>query len=364
MHWLFKESNLEPTHMKRRLFLSSTSALATTLATTLSTVSAPAVWAQSSPKLTPLRFTLDFRINGQVAPFFLAQSAGYYKDEGLDVTLDVGSGSVASITRIASGAYQMGLGDISSLAEFHAQQGGTPLVQAVYQYYNRAPFVIIGRKDRGITTDFQSLEGKRIGAAAVEATRRAWPMVARKMRVKPDYFNWVTTDFSARDNVIVRGDVDGATYFHDSALSLFSRVKMEELSVLPYSKAGVNLYGNAILASNQFIQQNPKAVAAFLRATNRAIVETFANPAAAVAAAHQREGMLDQKIEVERWKITAQYVGAQDTLSHGLGDVRKLTLEQQVDEVVEVFGLKNRPSVEGLFNRSMLPAQAERMLKA
>lgn len=347
--------------MKRRLFLATAPSLATACAASLA---APTVWAQSTPRLTPIKFTLDFRITGQTSPFFLAQSKGYYKDEGLDVTIDVGAGSVASITRNASGVYQMGLGDISSLIEFNAQNPGTPLVQAVYQYYNRAPFVIIGRKDRGITGDFRSLEGKKIAAAAVESTRRAWPMVARKLRVKPDLFAWSTTDFSARDNVVVRGDVDGATYFHDSAVSLFARMKTDELSVLQYASAGVNLYGNAILAGNNLITQNPKAVAGFLRATNRAVVETFANPAPAMAATKLREPILDDKVELDRWKITAQYVGAADTQGHGLGDIRKLYLEQQVDEVVEVFNLKARPAADGIFNLSMLPPRAERMVKA
>ncbi len=163
--------------MQRRPFLTSGAACAAALA-------APAVFAQGG-KPTPLKFTLDFRINGQTAPFFLAESKGYYKDEGLDVTIDTGAGSVASITRIASGVYQLGLGDISSLVEFNAQNPGTPMVQAVYQYYNRAPFVIIGRKDRGVSGDFRSLQGKKVAAAAVESTRRAWPMVARKQGMKP-----------------------------------------------------------------------------------------------------------------------------------------------------------------------------------
>jgi len=339
--------------MKRRLFLSTTAAA----------IAAPAAYAQAN-KLTPLKFTLDFRVTGQTAPFFLAQAKGYYRDEGLDVSIDSGAGSVASITRIASGVYQMGLGDISSLIEFNAQNPGTPYVQAVYQYYNRAPFAIIGRKDRGITGDFRSLEGKKIAAAAVESTRRAWPMVARKLRARPDTFAWVTTDFSARDNVVVRGDVDGATYFHDSAVSLFARMKTEELSVLKYSDAGVNLYGNAILAATPLIAQNPRVVAAFLRATNRAIVDTFADPAAAIAATRQREPILDEKVELARWGITAQYVAAADTRGHGLGDIRKLLVEQQVDDVAEVYGLKTRPAADGLYNLSMLPARAERMLKA
>ncbi len=334
------------------------------LATSASALAAPVVWAQSVPRLTPIKFTLDFRVTGQTAPFFLAQSKGYYRDEGLDVAIDVGSGSVASITRIASGVYQMGLGDISSLIEFQAQNPGTPLVQAVYQYYNRAPFVIIGRKDRGITTDFASLRGKRVAAAAVEATRRAWPMVANKLRVGADHFQWITTDFSARDNVMVRGDVDAATYFHDSAVSLFARMKTDELSVLKYTDAGVNLYGNAILASNAMVTQQPALVAGFLRATNRALQETLANPAAAIAAIKQREPILDEKVELDRWRLTAQYVAAADTTSHGLGDVRKYLLEQQLDQVGDVFALKHKPSVEGLFNRAMLPTAAERALKA
>ena len=342
--------------IQRRIFLASVAAA--------SSLAAPALRAQPGKTLTPLRFTLDFRVTGQTAPFYLAHSKGYYRDEGLDVAIDVGAGSVASITRIASGAYQMGLGDISSLVEFNAQNPGTPYVQAVYQYYNRAPFVIIGRKDRGITTDFKSLEGKKIAAAAVESTRRAWPMVARKLRLKPDLFAWSTTDFSARDNVMVRGDVDGATYFHDSDVSLFARMKPEDLSVLQYADAGVNLYGNAILASSNLIAQNPKVVAAFLRATNRAIVETFASPAAAIAATRQREPILDEKVELERWRITSQYLAAPDTRSHGLGDIRKLLAEQQVDEVVDVYGLKARPSADGLYNLSMLPPKAERMVKA
>ena len=361
--------------MQRRLFLTTPAALSTSLAVTLA---APSVWSQSNPKLTPVKFTLDFRVTGQTSPFFLALNKGYYKDEGLDVTIDVGAGSVASITRIASGVYQMGLGDISSLVEFNAQNTGTPLVQAVYQYYNRAPFAIIGRKDRGITTDFKSLEGKRIAAAAVESTRRVWPMVARKARIKADSFNWVTTDFSVRDNVVVRGDVDGATYFHDSAVSLFARMKLEDLAVLQYANAGVNLYGNAILANNAMVTQQPKVVAAFLRASNRAIVKRERGGArfrqresdAEVTSrgwvrsgTRQREPILDEKVELERWRITSQYVGAADTQSHGLGDIRKLYLEQQVDDIVETFSLKNRPSADGIFNLSMLPPKAERMVK-
>lgn len=342
--------------MNRRRLLQFGAACAATLAF------GPRLAFAQSP--TRIKFTLDFRISGQTAPFLAALYKGYYQAEGLDVAIDVGNGSVASITRIASGAYEMGFGDVSSLIEFNATQGGAPKVQAVYQYYNRAPFAIIGRKDRGITTDFKSLQGKRIAAAAVESTRRCWPMVAKHAGVKADAFEWVTTDFSQRDNVIVRGDVDGATYFHDSAVSLFQRIRPEDLSVLSYAAGGLNVYGNAVLASTKLMAENPRAVAGFLRATNRALMEAIADPVAAMAYVKQREPMLDAKVEAERWRITQGYVVGTDTREHGLGDVRKDLVAQQVDEVVSTFGLKQRPDPASVYNLAFLPPKAERLVKA
>jgi len=324
-------------------------------------LAAPAVFAQT---LTPIRFTLDFRISGQVAPFFVALYKGYYKAEGLDVSFDVGNGSVAAITRVASGAYDMGFGDISALIEFAASQQGASPVRAVYQYYNRAPFAIIGRKDRGIDGSFKSLAGKRIAAAAVESTRRAWPMAAKHAGMPVDAFSWVTTDFSQRDNVIVRGDADGATYFHDSALSLFQRIEPAKLSVLAFADSGLDLYGNAILASSKLIKANPEAVKAFLRATNRALLETIANPAAAMAYVKQREPMVDEKTETERFGITARYVAMPDTRTHGLGDVKKALVEQQIAEVSRTYALKAAPPADAIYDMSFLPPLAQRMLKA
>ena len=72
-------------------------------AATCAGIAAPRVFA-AGEKLVPLKFTLDFRISGQVAPFLLALAKGYYREQGLAVTIDVGNGSVASITRVASGA--------------------------------------------------------------------------------------------------------------------------------------------------------------------------------------------------------------------------------------------------------------------
>ena len=52
----------------------------------------------------PIRFALDWRYEGPAAPYVVAIDKGYYKAEGLDVTIDIGSSSVEGINRVASGA--------------------------------------------------------------------------------------------------------------------------------------------------------------------------------------------------------------------------------------------------------------------
>tara|TARA_R110002050_G_scaffold298360_3_gene461589 strand:- start:810 stop:1136 length:327 start_codon:yes stop_codon:yes gene_type:complete len=67
---------------------------------------------------TAIKFTLDWKYEGPAAGFLLALDKGYFKDEGLDVTIDSGNGSVDAIPRVATGAYQMGFGDINSVIKF------------------------------------------------------------------------------------------------------------------------------------------------------------------------------------------------------------------------------------------------------
>jgi NitT/TauT family transport system substrate-binding protein len=66
----------------------------------------------------PVKFALDWRFEGPAAPYFVAIDKGYYKAEGLDVSIDSGSGSVEGINRVASGTYAFGFADINSLVRF------------------------------------------------------------------------------------------------------------------------------------------------------------------------------------------------------------------------------------------------------
>ena len=48
---------------------------------------------------TAIKFTLDWKFEGPAAPFVVAIDKGYFKAEGLDVTIDTAGGSLEPINR-------------------------------------------------------------------------------------------------------------------------------------------------------------------------------------------------------------------------------------------------------------------------
>src|SRR5438067_6890000 len=123
------------------------------LAAAAAAVAASPVGAQ-----TDVKFALDWKFEGPSAPYFVAIDKGYYKAEGLDVTIDSGPGSVAGIARIAAGTYPLGFFDINSLARFR-DQNPDKAVRAVMMFYDRPPFSIVSLKKSGIKSP-KDLEGK------------------------------------------------------------------------------------------------------------------------------------------------------------------------------------------------------------
>ena len=182
------------------------------------------------------------------------------------MTIDAGNGSGGTVTRVASGTYDMGFADLAALMEFHANNPTAPNKPvAVMMVYNNTPAAVLALKKSGITKP-SDLNGKKLGAPGFDAGRRAFPIFAKANNVSG--VQWTSMDPPLRETMLVKGDVDAITGFYfTSLLNLEARgIKAEDVAVQLYPQHGVKLYGNVIIASPKLIKENPGAIKAFLSA--------------------------------------------------------------------------------------------------
>jgi NitT/TauT family transport system substrate-binding protein len=335
--------------MKKRSLLKAATALVAF--TAFSTVQA---------QTTPIKFQLDWRFEGPAALFLTPVAKGYFKDAGLDVTVDSGNGSGGAVTRVASGTYDMGFADLAALMEFHANNPDAPNKPvAVMVVYNNTPASVMALKKSGIKRP-ADLNGKKLGAPVFDAGRRAFPIFAQANQISG--VQWTSMDPPLRETMLVRGDVDAITGFtFTSLLNLEARgVKAQDVVVLPYADNGVKLYGNVIIATPKLIKENPAAVKAFLRAFAKGARDVIAKPAAAIEYVKERDGIINVALETRRLQLAIDTViNSPDARAEGFGQLTRPRLVLMASQVSDAFGTKNRVNPDAVWNGDFLPSKAE-----
>jgi NitT/TauT family transport system substrate-binding protein len=294
---------------------------------------------------TKIKMVLNWKYQGPQAWFFMAQDRGYFKAEGLDVEIDQGEGSSASITKVAAGAYQAGFGDINALINLAATRPAEAPV-AVYMIYNTPPFT---------------------GGPANDGALRLFPAFAKVAKVDATKVNITNMAPNLREQMLLRGQVDAIFGFTNTVYFSAKLVGIDpekDLRFINYADYGMDLYSNAVVFSRAFARENPRAVAGFVRAVNRAINDSVANPEAAMDTVMKREPLLKRDIEKERLLATIKEEMSHPEIARiGLGDIDAVRLKRAIEMVVEANSLPRTPANDEVFDRSFLPPRTERASK-
>ncbi|MAM00115.1 ABC transporter substrate-binding protein [Hydrocarboniclastica marina] len=310
-----------------------------------------------------LRFTANWVFEASNAPFLLAAERGYFSDEDLDVTIDAGEGSSAVITRIASGRYQFGFGDINTMIEFNAQNPNDQQ-RMVYMIYNRPPMGVVTLKGSGIEHP-RDLEGKSVGAPVNDTAYRLFPVLAAALNIDASQVKFDNVSPNLREPMLYRGQVDAIMSFPPSSYVnlLQLGVDADDIRIMYYTDYGISMYSNGVIVPAKMIEEEPEVVEDIVRAVNRAWMATIENPEAAIDALVRRDSLIDRDLEMQRMEFYLDNQIITDEVRElGLGAVDAERLKESIDVVSKVFGVENPPAPDQVFDSRFLPPLEERML--
>lgn len=326
-------------------------------------VQAPAAAPAPATTSTRVRFSLDGRLEGPSVTFLLPLERGYFKANGLDVTIDEATSPLEAITRVASGAYDMAFADINAMIKHRDQNPAAPL-KAVFMVYNKPPYAIVARKSRGISEPRQ-LENKKLGAPPNGTTVGEWPLFAKLNGIDTSKVTIENIAIPVRAPMLAAGQLDAVLGFSFRIyVDLKDRgVPVDDIVLFPMADYGLKLYGNAIIVNPKFAAEKPEAVKAFLRAYLKGLKETVRRPADAIDLVVKRDDAMRREVELERLRMAIRdNIITPEVRTNGYGAVEMTRLDDSIGQLGLVHTFKTRPKGDDVFDAGYLPPADERKL--
>lgn len=312
---------------------------------------------------TPIKFVMDWAWEGTQASWAVASESGCYAKAGLNVQTDRGYGSGDAISKVAGGAYNIGVADFSTLVNYDSGHPDDRLV-AVFIVSDRALTSAEGLKKAGILQP-KDLNGKRIAAVQPDASHVLFPAFAKANGIDLNSIHWVIVAPNLREATVYRGQADAAVGHLNTVVTGLHAlgVSDSELTIMPYADNGVRLYGNAVIVKPAWAATHADAMRSFAKCAIAGIQGTISDPKGSVELMKKFSSMVDEKKELDALKFsTTRAVYTDDVKKNGLSDVSPQRLDVALTQISDAMGIK-KPAQSDVWTSEYLPPRNERMIK-
>ena len=251
---------------------------------------------------------LDFIPNAVHAGIYEAQAAGYYKDNGINLTIIEPTSTADTLKLIDAGKAEFGIADGIDLANQIESGREAKGVMAILQ---RPPGGIITREDEGIETP-ADLAGKTVGVTGVPSDNAILDTIMADAGSSSDDLDVVTIGFN------------GVQALENSKVSAFTGfipadgVQVDEDGIPTKSFAldengGPAYPGLVVFSTESKIGDEPDLMKGFVEATTKGYQDTLADPEKAIDDLISQTQGLDKQLATAQLKAYVPLMGDSDT---------------------------------------------------
>jgi NitT/TauT family transport system substrate-binding protein len=301
-----------------------------------SCLAAPAAKAQTQD----VKFILDFISLGRHAPWYVALGKGYYKEEGLNVTILPSKGTADAIRTVVTGGAEFGFIDVPSLV---AAGASGSVVKIVSPSYQKPPYCIFSLNPGANIDTAKKLNNLELGSSSASFVPRIWAAIMEMNGVDSKTMKIVNIDAPARVPMLVSGKVPAIDLFIMSEPAIRRASPNAKPVCLFAGDLGLEIYSNSIGVHEDYLKKNPEVVKKFVRASLRGWQDTFANPQEAVKIQLQYVKALDPQIVLEEIEILRRVAITPEVEKNGLGIMTFERMKNTVDFInknIDVPGQK------------------------
>jgi len=261
------------------------------------------------------------------SPIYLALKKGYYKEEGIDLTVLRGSGSADSAKKIDLGQSDIGISDAPTVLTAISKGANLKMVAVVY---DKAGNNLFFRKSANIKAP-KDLIGKKIAVPPADSHRVLWPAFAALHGIDPNAVTLVNVKPEGKQAIVAANEVDAAFDLYTSYAIWEKVLGKGEVGHMLWADFGLPIYGHTYFVNNDLLQKNPKLVERFLRATHKGWRDAKANPKASIDAMVEMVPGLDGATLLATMPQILDLCVTERSAKHGLGWIEPELMQKTMD---------------------------------
>jgi NitT/TauT family transport system substrate-binding protein len=258
-----------------------------------------------APGLQRATLRLNWTPSGEHAIFYLGSAHGFYADEGIELEIMPGTGSIDAVKLVGAGNDTFGTAVADAVAIGRSRNVGVVSLAVLLQ---RSPNVLCSLKRSGIVQP-RDLTGKTVGVNARSTTNAFWVALQRGAQLDASRIRTLDLGTVAPAGPLVAGTIDAAILLATNELKTLESQGIEINKIEP-ADYGVHSYGQVLFTTDELLAKDPDLARRMTRATLRAFEFALDNVPLAVAALKNRVHEVDVDIETAKWSEVAARVHA------------------------------------------------------